>query len=44
VTNESYNGAVAPNGSVNLGFNASYTGTNATPTGFAVNGTACTLR
>ncbi|WP_433227968.1 glycoside hydrolase family 9 protein [Micromonospora sp. CA-248260] len=44
VTNESYNGAVAPNGSVNLGFNATYSGTNATPTGFAVNGTACTLR
>ncbi|MFI9639735.1 glycoside hydrolase family 9 protein [Micromonospora sp. NPDC051925] len=44
VTNESYNGTVAPNASVTLGFNASYSGVNPTPVGFAVNGTACALR
>ncbi|MGB2567300.1 glycoside hydrolase family 9 protein [Micromonospora citrea] len=44
VTNESWNGAVPPGGSVSLGFNASHTGANPAPVGFAVNGTACTLR
>ncbi|MEU8026879.1 glycoside hydrolase family 9 protein [Micromonospora haikouensis] len=44
VTNESWNAVVAPGGSVSLGFNASHTGANPTPVGFAVNGTTCTLR
>jgi cellulose 1,4-beta-cellobiosidase len=42
VTNESWNGAVATNGVVDLGFTANLTGaTNAVPTSFSVNGVAC---
>nr|MDT0662578.1 cellulose binding domain-containing protein [Micromonospora sp. DSM 115978] len=41
-TNVSYNGSIATNGSVNFGFNGSWTGSNPVPTNFALNGTACT--
>jgi O-glycosyl hydrolase len=40
--NVSYNGAIATNGTASFGFNGSWTGTNPTPTAFAVNGVACT--
>jgi cellulose 1,4-beta-cellobiosidase len=40
-TNLSYNGTLATGGSTNFGFNGTYSGTNATPTNFAVNGVAC---
>ena len=43
ITNAPYNGTVATNGVVNPGpgFNGAYSGTNGTPTGFKLNGTAC---
>jgi hypothetical protein len=42
VTNASWNGSVASGGTVaDVGFNGSYTGTNADPTNFAVNGVPC---
>ncbi|MGB7539746.1 MAG: cellulase family glycosylhydrolase [Anaerolineales bacterium] len=42
VRNLSYNGAIgAGGGSVSFGFNAGYSGANATPSGFALNGTIC---
>jgi hypothetical protein len=45
VTNESYNGSVAAGGSVTgVGFNGTWNGTtNAIPTAFSINGTACTV-
>ncbi|MFF1870793.1 glycoside hydrolase family 48 protein [Kitasatospora herbaricolor] len=42
VTNLSYNATIAPGGSVSAGANFAYSGTNAAPTAFAVNGTTCT--
>jgi endoglucanase len=43
VNNLSYNGAIGANGgTVNFGFNAKYSGANAKPTSFALNGTICT--
>jgi len=42
VSNLSYNGAIATNGTAAFGFNGSYSGTNAVPTAFTLNGTACT--
>ncbi|OWV04826.1 cellulose-binding protein [Micromonospora wenchangensis] len=39
--NADYNGAVGTNGTVTFGFNGTWTGSNPTPTGFAVNGVAC---
>ncbi|MBV9451356.1 MAG: cellulase family glycosylhydrolase [Streptosporangiaceae bacterium] len=42
VTNASYNGSVATNGTVNFGAQFSYSGTNTNPTAFTVNGVACT--
>lgn len=42
VTNASYNGSVATNAALSFGFNGSYSGTNAMPAQFALNGTACT--
>jgi endoglucanase len=42
VTNTSWNGAIPANGSVSAGANFSYSGSNAKPTDFAVNGVACT--
>ncbi|SDD01188.1 cellulase family glycosylhydrolase [Glycomyces harbinensis] len=38
----SYNGSIASNGSVSFGFNGSWSGTNAVPTTFTLNGTVCT--
>ncbi|GAA5200971.1 hypothetical protein GCM10023322_80000 [Rugosimonospora acidiphila] len=40
-TSLSYNGTLAPGASTSIGFNASYSGTNARPTAFTVNGTTC---
>jgi cellulase/cellobiase CelA1 len=41
--NESWNGAVPAGGQLSVGFNASHPGTNPRPTGFTVNGAACTV-
>jgi peptidoglycan/xylan/chitin deacetylase (PgdA/CDA1 family) len=40
-TNASYNGSIAPNASVGIGYQATHTGNAAAPTGFALNGVAC---
>lgn len=39
--NAAWNAAVPAGGSVQIGFNGSHTGTNAAPTGFALDGAAC---
>nr|MDT0661934.1 cellulase family glycosylhydrolase [Micromonospora sp. DSM 115978] len=41
-TNASYNPTIGTNATVSFGFNGSWTGTNSTPTSFALNGVACT--
>jgi enterochelin esterase-like enzyme len=41
--NASYNSAIPAKGTVTFGFNLSYSGANAKPTGFTLNGTACQL-
>ncbi|MGQ4437575.1 cellulose binding domain-containing protein, partial [Streptomyces sp. SAS_260] len=41
VKNASYNGTLAPGGTVSAGAQFSYSGTNAAPTNFTVNGTSC---
>jgi aryl-phospho-beta-D-glucosidase BglC (GH1 family) len=41
-TNASYNAAIGTNATVSFGFNGSWTGGNAPPTSFALNGVACT--
>jgi lysophospholipase L1-like esterase len=41
--NLSYNTAIPAGGSVSFGFNLSYSGSNAKPTGFTLNGTNCAL-
>jgi poly(hydroxyalkanoate) depolymerase family esterase len=41
-TNVGYNAAIAPGGSVSFGFQATQTGNAAAPTGFTLNGAACT--
>jgi hypothetical protein len=41
VTNESYNGTLAPGASVNPGFNGSWNGSNPNPTAFTLNGAQC---
>ncbi|MFN8492021.1 MAG: cellulose binding domain-containing protein [Caldilineaceae bacterium] len=41
VQNATWNGAVTRNGSVSFGFQANYSGANAKPTDFALNGVAC---
>lgn len=41
ITNLSYNGTIAPGGTVNPGFNGSWNGTNTNPTSFALNGVTC---
>ncbi|ONI80543.1 xyloglucanase [Saccharothrix sp. ALI-22-I] len=41
VTNEGWNGTIAAGGSVDFGFQASWQGSNVTPTGFTLNGRAC---
>ncbi|MEV6304966.1 PHB depolymerase family esterase [Actinoplanes sp. NPDC051861] len=40
--NASYNGAIPPNGTVTIGFQATHTGNTGKPTGFTLNGNACT--
>jgi enterochelin esterase-like enzyme len=44
VKSASYNSTIPANGSVNFGFNISYSGTNARPVGFTLNGTACQIQ
>ncbi|GLH96746.1 hypothetical protein Pa4123_20200 [Phytohabitans aurantiacus] len=41
--NVSYNGSIAPNASVSIGFQATHSGNTAKPTSFTLNGTACTV-
>ncbi|HET8841139.1 MAG TPA: cellulose binding domain-containing protein, partial [Ktedonobacteraceae bacterium] len=40
-TNLSYNGTIAPGGNTNFGFNGAWSGSNANPTVFTVNGVTC---
>jgi hypothetical protein len=40
--NVGYNGSLATNASASFGFNGTWTGSNPAPTGFTLNGTACT--
>ncbi|WP_034272009.1 extracellular catalytic domain type 1 short-chain-length polyhydroxyalkanoate depolymerase [Actinospica robiniae] len=42
-TNLSYNGSIPAGGTVTLGFNANQTGNSAAPTGFTLNGAACSV-
>ncbi|MEU6850348.1 endo-1,4-beta-xylanase [Actinacidiphila alni] len=42
-TNLSYNGTIPAGGSTSFGFNATWAGGNPAPTGFTLNGTACTV-
>ena len=42
ITNESYNGTIAPNANTSLGFQGTWTASDAVPTAFTVNGSACT--
>jgi acetylxylan esterase len=42
LTNASYNGSIAPSGSVTVGFQGTWTNSDAVPTSFALNGTTCT--
>ncbi|WP_020137104.1 PHB depolymerase family esterase [Streptomyces sp. 351MFTsu5.1] len=41
-TNVSYNGTIAPNASVGIGYQANHGGNSAAPSGFTLNGKACT--
>ena len=41
VTNASWNGSVAPDGSVNPGFNGTWSSSNPVPTSFTINGNSC---
>ncbi|MFJ2723824.1 glycoside hydrolase family 6 protein [Streptomyces collinus] len=41
--NESYNGTLTTGGSVSFGFNGSYSGTNAAPTTFTLDGVTCNV-
>jgi endo-1,4-beta-xylanase len=43
LTNLSYNTTISPGGTTNMGFQATYSGTNASPGSFTVNNTTCTL-
>ena len=40
-TNVSYNAAIPPGGNTSFGFQANHTGNAAAPSGFALNGVAC---
>ncbi|MFE1884664.1 extracellular catalytic domain type 1 short-chain-length polyhydroxyalkanoate depolymerase [Streptomyces diastatochromogenes] len=42
-TDVSYNGTLAPNASVGIGYQATHTGNSATPTAYRLNGTECTV-
>jgi xyloglucan-specific exo-beta-1,4-glucanase len=45
VSNKDYNGTIAANGgTVSFGFQLSYSGSNAKPTGFTLNGTSCQIQ
>jgi endo-1,4-beta-xylanase len=41
--NVSYNAVINPGGTTNMGFQATYSGTNGNPASFTLNGTTCTL-
>jgi len=42
ITNASYNGAIAAGGNASLGFQGTWTNSDAAPTSFTLNGTTCT--
>ncbi|MEU5295363.1 extracellular catalytic domain type 1 short-chain-length polyhydroxyalkanoate depolymerase [Streptomyces umbrinus] len=42
-TNATYNGTIAPNASVGIGYQANHGGNSGAPTAFTLNGTACTV-
>ncbi|HEY1615999.1 MAG TPA: cellulose binding domain-containing protein [Streptosporangiaceae bacterium] len=42
IVNESYNATIAPGGNTSLGFQGTWTNSDATPTAFTLNGTPCT--
>jgi cellulase/cellobiase CelA1 len=42
-TNVGYNGTIAPNGSVGIGFQATHTGNSAEPSAFTLNGASCAV-
>lgn len=42
-TNAWYDGTIAPNASVTIGYQATHTGNSAAPTAYTLNGTACTV-
>jgi acetylxylan esterase len=42
LTNASYNGSISPGGSVTVGFQGTWTNSDAAPTSFTLNGAACT--
>jgi len=44
VTNEAWNGTIPPGGTVSFGFNLSYSGSNAKPTAFKLNGVPCRVQ
>jgi Cellulose binding domain/Putative Ig domain len=41
LTNASYNGSIAPGGSVSVGFQGTWTSNDTSPTSFALNGASC---
>ena len=41
LTNASYNGNIAPGGSVSVGFQGTWTSNDTSPTSFALNGASC---
>ena len=43
ITNASYNGTIAAKSSVSLGFQGTWTSSDAAPTAFSLNGTPCSL-
>jgi cellulase/cellobiase CelA1 len=43
VTNKVYNSTISVGGAASFGFNLTYSGTNATPNGFTLNGAACAI-
>ena len=42
ITNASYNGAIASGGNTSLGFQGTWTNSDAAPTAFTLNGATCT--
>ena len=44
VANAAYNGSLAPRASASFGFQAAYSGSNASPASFTLNGAACTTQ